>query len=99
MAETVAPEMPSPANIAACHWLSEAELSVYTQRVPSNRLSGRAQLYRCRTSGRFEAEQQVFAGRRIEVPCPVLLQGRATGVHFRCQRLGQNAKYGLRPLF
>jgi hypothetical protein len=29
MAATVAPEMPSPAEIASCKWLTEPELSVY----------------------------------------------------------------------
>ena len=68
MAETVAPEMPSPATIAACHWLSEAELSVYSSAFQATGFQGGLNWYRCRTSGRFEAEQQVFAGRRIEVP-------------------------------
>jgi hypothetical protein len=30
MAETVAAEMPSPAEIASCRWLSEAELAIYS---------------------------------------------------------------------
>ena len=68
MAETVAPEMPSPARIAACHWLSEAELAVYSSEFQATGFQGGLNWYRCRTSGRFEAEQQVFAGRRIDVP-------------------------------
>ncbi len=44
MAETVAPVMPSPAEIARCHWLPDDELAVYSWRIPAQRLSGRAQL-------------------------------------------------------
>ena len=40
MAESVAPEMPSAQEIAACHWLTEAELSVY-RRVWSHWFSRR----------------------------------------------------------
>ena len=68
MAETAAAEMPTPAAIAACPWLTEAELSVYSSEFQSTGFQGGLNWYRCRTSGRFEAEQQVFAGRRIEVP-------------------------------
>jgi pimeloyl-ACP methyl ester carboxylesterase len=68
MAETVAGEMPTPAAIAACSWLSEAELSVYSSEFQRTGFQGGLNWYRCRTSGRFEAEQQVFAGRSIDVP-------------------------------
>jgi hypothetical protein len=30
MAETVAPEMPTPTQVAACRWLPEEELRVYS---------------------------------------------------------------------
>jgi pimeloyl-ACP methyl ester carboxylesterase len=68
MAETAAAAMPSPDEIAACQWLSEAELSLYSAEFARTGFQGGLNWYRCRTSGRFEAEQQIFAGRRIDVP-------------------------------
>ncbi len=68
MAETVAAEMPSPAEIAACSWLSEAELGVYSAEYERTGFQGGLQWYRCRTGGKYEAELQLFAGRAIEVP-------------------------------
>ena len=41
MAETVAAEMPSPAEIAACKWLPDADLRVYSAEYRQNRISGR----------------------------------------------------------
>jgi pimeloyl-ACP methyl ester carboxylesterase len=68
MAETAAAAMPSAQEIAACQWLTEAELAVYSAEFARTGFQGGLNWYRCRTSGRFEAEQQVFAGRRIDVP-------------------------------
>src|SRR5262245_15572751 len=76
MAETVAPHMPSPAAIAACGWLTEAELAVYASEFERTGFQGGLNWYRCRTLGSFEAEQQVFAGRSIEVPA-LFLAGRS----------------------
>ena len=68
MAATVAAEMPDAAAVAACGWLSETELSLYSSEFQRTGFQGGLNWYRCRTSGRFEAEQQVFAGRSIDVP-------------------------------
>lgn len=68
MAETVAPHMPSAKEIASNRWLPERELAVYAAEYARNGFQGGLQWYRLRTEGRFEAEAQVFAGRRIEVP-------------------------------
>jgi len=68
MAETVAAEMPSPAEIAACRWLTEEELSVYSAEFARTGFQGGLNWYRCRTSGRFDAELEVFSGRTIDVP-------------------------------
>jgi len=67
MATTVAPEMPSPGEIAACRWLSEDELSVYSSEYERNGFQGGLQWYRCRTQG-VNADLGVFAGRTIDVP-------------------------------
>lgn len=68
MAETVAAEMPSPAEIAACRWLPEDELRVYGTEFGRTGFQGGLQWYRCRTSGRYDAELELFSGRTIDVP-------------------------------
>lgn len=68
MAETVAPEMPSAAEIAACKWLTDEELSVYSGEFGRTGFQGGLQWYRCRTVGTFNAELEVFSGRTIDVP-------------------------------
>lgn len=81
MAETVAPHMPSAAEIAACRWLPEAELAVYSAEYERTGFQGGLQWYRCRTTGRFDAEQQLFAGRRIEVPAMFVAGVSDWGIH------------------
>ena len=69
MAETVAPDMPSAAEIAACRWLTEDELARLQRGVRQDRLPGRPAIgIACRTSGRFDAELEIFSGRTIDVP-------------------------------
>lgn len=68
MAATVAPEMPGPEAVAACRWLSEAELAVYSAEYARTGFQGGLQWYRAGTSGEFTGAMQLFAGRRIEVP-------------------------------
>ena len=68
MAETVATEMPSTAQIAACRWLPESELAVYSAEYERNGFQGGLQWYRSRTEGRYESELQLFSGRTIDVP-------------------------------
>jgi len=68
MAQTVAPELPSAAAIAACTWLTERELAVYSAEFGRTGFQGGLQWYRCATSGRFTAEMQLYSGRTIDVP-------------------------------
>ena len=68
MAETVAPHMPSAAEIAACRWLTEAELGVYSSEYTRTGFQGGLNWYRVRTSGKFDSEIEVFSGRTIDVP-------------------------------
>ena len=68
MAETVAAEMPSPAEIAACRWLSEDELRVYSGEYGRTGFQGGLNWYRCRTGPVLGGELEVFAGRTIDVP-------------------------------
>ena len=68
MAETVAAEMPSQAEIAACRWLPDSELRVYSTEYERTGFQGGLQWYRSRTGGKFDAELQLFSGRTIDVP-------------------------------
>ena len=68
MAETVAPEMPSAAEIAANKWLPDDELKVYSEEYGRNGFQGGLQGYRVGSSGRFTPELQTFSGRTIDVP-------------------------------
>jgi len=76
MAETVAPDMPSAAEIAACRWLPDAELAVYSEAFGRTGFQGGLNWYRCATSPRFAADLQVFSGRTIDVPS-VFISGRS----------------------
>jgi pimeloyl-ACP methyl ester carboxylesterase len=80
MAETVAPQMPSAADIAACKWLTEAELSVYSAEFARTGFQGGLQWYRCR-GGKFTAELQMFSGRTIDVPACFIAGNSDWGVY------------------
>ena len=75
MAATVAPEMPSPAQIAACRWLPDNELAVYSGEYERTGFQGGLQWYRCRTQG-VNADLGVFAGRTVDVPS-MFIAGRS----------------------
>jgi pimeloyl-ACP methyl ester carboxylesterase len=68
MAATVAPFMPTPEEVAACKWLTEEELRVYSGEFARTGFQGALQWYRCRTEPREAAELQLYAGRTIDVP-------------------------------
>ena len=70
MAATVAPMMPSAAEIAACKWLTEAEVEVYATEYARTQFTGALQGYRVRrgTDPKSIAEMHTFSGRAIDVP-------------------------------
>ncbi len=70
MAETVAPFMPSPAEIAACKWLTEPEVDVYASEYGRTQFTGALQGYRVRRGSdpKSLAETRTFSGRSIDVP-------------------------------
>jgi pimeloyl-ACP methyl ester carboxylesterase len=70
MAETVAPLMPSPTEIAACKWLTEPEVEVYATEYGRTGFTGALQGYRVRRGSdpRSIAEMLTFSGRAIDVP-------------------------------
>jgi len=65
MAESVAPEMPSPQQIASCAWLTEAELDFYVQEYTRTGFQGGLQGYRINPG---DKDLAVFAGKTIDVP-------------------------------
>ena len=65
MAETVAAEMPSAAEIAACRWLPDAELRVYSEEYGRTGFQGGLNGYR---GSPGDADLQLFSGRTIDVP-------------------------------
>ena len=81
MAQTVAPEMPSPAQIAACKWLPDDELAVYAEEYSRNGFQGGLQWYRCRTDPRYSTDLQIFSGRTIDVPSCFIAGKSDWGIH------------------
>jgi pimeloyl-ACP methyl ester carboxylesterase len=76
MAETVAKEMPSVAEIASNRWLPDSELKVYSDEYQRTGFQGGLNWYRVRTSGRANGELEVFSGRTIDVPA-TFISGRS----------------------
>ena len=64
MSETVAAEMPSPAEIAANRWLPDAELRVYSEEFGRTGFQGGLNGYRAGA----DPEAVLFAGRKLDVP-------------------------------
>jgi pimeloyl-ACP methyl ester carboxylesterase len=81
MAETVAPEMPSASDIAACKWLPDDELRVYSAEYERTGFQGGLQWYRCRTIPHHAAELQLYAGRTIDVPSCFIAGASDWGVY------------------
>jgi pimeloyl-ACP methyl ester carboxylesterase len=70
MAETVAPFMPTAADIAACKWLTEDEVEVYATEYGRTGFTGALQGYRVRRGAdpKSLAEMLTYSGRTIDVP-------------------------------
>jgi pimeloyl-ACP methyl ester carboxylesterase len=70
MAATVAPFMPSAAEIAQCKWLTEEEVEVYATEYARTQFTGALQGYRVRRGSdpKSIAEMHTFSGRTIDVP-------------------------------
>jgi len=79
MAETVAAEMPDAKAIAACRWLPEDELAVYSSEYARTGFQGGLQWYRCRTEDRNR--DLGLAGRTIDVPCTFIAGASDWGVY------------------
>ena len=83
MAETVAPEMPTASEIAACQWLPDEELRVYSTEYTRNGFQGGLQSYRVGRDAKYSAELQLFSGRTIDVPSCFIAGKSDWGVYQR----------------
>ena len=90
MAETVAEQMPSAAEIAACEWLPDDELRVYSTEYGRTGFQGGLQWYRSVTSvssifagDGINADLQLFAGRTIDQPSLFIAGKSDWGIHQR----------------
>ncbi|MBV8448400.1 MAG: alpha/beta fold hydrolase [Hyphomicrobiales bacterium] len=94
MAETVAPFMPSAEDVAACRWLTEKELQVYSGEYARTGFQGGLQWYRCRTEGIDTPELELFSGRTIDVPA-VFIAGKSDWGYLQvpgaCEAMRENA--------
>ena len=81
MARTVAPHMPTAAQIAACRWLPEAELRVYSAEYQRTGFQGGLQWYRCRTQAGESDELLLYSGRTIDVPSMFVAGASDWGVY------------------
>lgn len=82
MPESVAPNMPSQNEIAACKWLPESELDVYTQEFKRTGFQGGLNWYRCTTNGLNRSDLELFSGHTIDVPS-CFISGVADWARFR----------------
>jgi pimeloyl-ACP methyl ester carboxylesterase len=81
MAETVRPEMPSAADIAACRWLPDDELRVYSGEFGRNGFQGGLQSYRVGSSPAVNVDLRVFSGRTIDQPSMFIAGKRDWGAY------------------
>ena len=81
MAQTVAHEMPSAEAIAACRWLPDHELRVYSGEYGRTGFQGGLQWYRCATDATCVRELQLFSGRTIDVPSMYIAGASDWGVY------------------
>ena len=68
MSQTVAPFHPSAAEVAACKWLTEVELDVYTKEYERTGFQGALQAYRVLADPTLNAGLRLFSGKTIDVP-------------------------------
>jgi len=83
MAETVAAEMPAPAQIASNTWLPDHELAFYAGEYARTGFQGGLQWYRCGTAGAFTSEYETWSGRTIDVPSCFISGKQDWGIHQR----------------
>jgi len=95
VAETMALAMPSKAQIATCHWMTEQDLEVYTSEYTRTGFQGGLNSYRFLTTE--ASDELVLSGRKIDVPACYIggandwgvrqTPGAFEGMHEACTRL------------
>jgi pimeloyl-ACP methyl ester carboxylesterase len=83
MAETVAEEMPTAEEIAACEWLTDEELKVFSSEFERTGFQGGLNRYRSSRIAEYSRELQVFSGRTIDVPSCFIAGASDWGVYQR----------------
>jgi pimeloyl-ACP methyl ester carboxylesterase len=78
MAEQVATEMPSAAEIAACKWLPDSELRVYTEEYGRTGFQGGLNGYR---GSPGDVDLTIFSGRTLDVPSTFMGGKKDWGVY------------------
>ena len=68
MATTVAPDMPSPSQVAANTWLPDSDLDIYVRAFRHAGFQGALNWFRCHTGPIGRSEIELFSGRMIDVP-------------------------------
>jgi pimeloyl-ACP methyl ester carboxylesterase len=68
IAATMAEHQPSPVEIAACRWMTEADLQVYSQEFMRTGFQGGLNYYRVEFDPGLDGELNAFAGKTIDVP-------------------------------
>jgi pimeloyl-ACP methyl ester carboxylesterase len=68
MAETVAKQNPSEAEVAACAWMPEAEMRVFSEEYARTSFQGGLNWYRARIEPRLQPELELLSGRTIDIP-------------------------------
>lgn len=81
MAQTVAPEMPSPQGIARCAWLTDEELAVFAAEYGRTGFQGGLQGYRVGTDPAYLGEMRAFSRRTIDVPAMFVSGARDWGTY------------------
>jgi pimeloyl-ACP methyl ester carboxylesterase len=80
IAETMAAYMPSAREIAACRWMTEKDLAVYSAEFARTGFQGGLNYYRVLMSAQYSAELERYTDRKIERPACFIGGARDWGV-------------------
>jgi len=81
MPGTVAPEMPTAEQVAACDWLPDSELAIYAETYARTGFQGGLNWYRCAVDPVIGGEMELFHGRTIDVPSTFIAGASDWGIH------------------
>ena len=80
IADTMDAHMPSPREVAACRWMTEADIDVYSGEFERTGFQGGLNYYRVLLSPKYSAELARFENRKIERPACFIGGARDWGV-------------------